>query len=219
MPDEPLRIGVTQRVSVIEEYGERRDCLDQAWILLLQELGYTPVPLPNRIAPENVRSYLNRLSIDGVVLTGGNDIAGYTDPETPAPARDAFERAVLDVAVETGLSVVGVCRGLELLNVYFGGDLSAVSDHVDVTHEISFVETNGLSIPETITVNSYHNWGINQDDVAAELTVGGIAPDETVECLFHPSLPIWGIMWHPERDSPSATVDQQILRYVFESDK
>jgi len=66
MSDRKPRLGLTQRVTIIEEYGERRDCLDQAWTTLLEEWGYQPVPLPNTIA--DVNTYLESLDLDGIVF-------------------------------------------------------------------------------------------------------------------------------------------------------
>lgn len=215
------RVGLTQRVSVIEEYGERRDCLDQEWTVLLESLGYTPFILPNRI--DDVDSYLDALDLDAVILTSGNDLATLENPSNPAPERDVFETVVLEYAIRTETPVLGVCRGLEFINTYFGGTLSPVADHVACTHAVEFSkpdryrqsEGTELSLPDTTDINSYHDWGIERDDVGNKLEVLGIVEDETVEAVVHESHPIWGIMWHPERESPSQTLDRQILNHVL----
>lgn len=213
------RVGLTQRVSVVPEYGERRDCLDQQWTHLLEGLGYTPVPLPNCV--DDAEQYLAGLDLDAVVLTSGNDLTSVDDPENPARERDAFETAVLDYALETGLPVLGVCRGLELVNDYFGGTLTPVSDHVACTHTVEFRETahvgetGSVTLPARATVNSYHDWGIDGDDVGDNLAVVATAADGTVECVVHESQPVWGLMWHPERESPSEDIDRQILTHVL----
>lgn len=208
------RVGLTQRVSVFEEYGERRDCLDQAWTRLLDAMGYTPVPLPNCV--EDAEAYLTALDLDAVVLTSGNDLTSVPQPSNSAPERDTFENAVLAYALDTGLPVLGVCRGLELITEYFGGTLTPVSDHVACTHTVEFRETvRDIDIPSQVTVNSYHDWGIGPDDLGDTLVVLGTAPDGTVECVVHDAAPVWGIMWHPERESPSETADRQILRHAL----
>lgn len=211
-----IPVGVTQRVSVQAEYGERRDCLDQEWTVLLEGLGYRPIPLPNRI--EAVRAYLDALALDAVVLTSGNDPAWVSDPTNPAPERDAFETALLDYTEEESLPVLGVCRGLEILNDYYGGDLTPVSEsaHVDCTHRVEFdAVARDVALPDRSTVNSYHQYGIRRTDVAPDLGVVGTAPDGSVECVVHRSRPVWGIMWHPERTSPSADLDRRILDHVL----
>lgn len=213
------RVGLTQRVSVVKEYGERRDCLDQQWTVLLKQLGYIPVPLPNRI--DSVAAYLDELALDAIILTSGNDLTSVDDPAALASERDCFETAVLEYAIDHDIPVLGVCRGLELVNEYFGGELTATTDHVACTHQIDFTNDTAeteVDFPDMTTVNSYHNYGIGHNDVGEELLVLGTAPDETVECVVHESHLIWGIMWHPERESPSSDLDRQILTHALEGE-
>jgi len=208
------RVGLTQRVDVIDEYGERRDCLDQQWTVLLESLGYTPVPLPNRV--NEVNRYLHSLSLDAIILTSGNDLTSVNDPATPAPERDEFERSTLEYTINNDLPVIGVCRGLEFVNEYFGGSLTKTTGHVACAHEIEFHDSETeLALPDTTTVNSYHEYAIDRSDVGNHLCVLGTGPDDTVECVVHESLPVWGIMWHPERESPSEEIDRQILNHVL----
>jgi len=215
-----IRLGITQRVGVIEGYGERRDCLDQAWTTLLEAQHFQPIPLPNLVEDED--AYLDSLALDGVILTSGNDLASLDDPADPAPERDEFEQAVLEYAFAKGLPVLGVCRGLELLTVAFGGSVSPVDGHVAEEHVIIFdtdtVANGRFRLPEKTTVNSYHDFGVQSEDVPEELTVIGRASDGTVESVIHKSHPAVGIMWHPERESPSEALDQQLLNTLFRSD-
>lgn len=208
------RIGLTQRVVEVPDYGERRDCLDQAWTTLLEGMGFDPVPLPNRI--DAVEGYLDRLSLDGVILTSGNDLTTVDNPSVPAPERDEFETEVLEYAIERTIPVLGVCRGLELLNEYFGGTLSPVEGHVATEHPLTF-EDSDLEDIHTIdaTVNSYHDYGITSPGLADVLHSLAVAPDDTVEFARHDDYPLWGIMWHPERDLPRSSLDRTLLDHVF----
>lgn len=212
------RLGLTQRVEVDEAHGERRDCLDQAWTRLLEGWGYTPVPLATTV--ESPRSYLDQFDLDGLVLTSGNDLAHLDDAAYSVPERDEFETAALEWALGRKVPVLGVCRGLELLNHYFGGSLAPVEDHVDTTHAVSFdlderMEFGQMKWPDQIQVNSYHDYGIPEDAVGDEVVPVGTASDKTVECLFHPEHPMVGIMWHPERETPSTDVDRQLFDAHF----
>lgn len=217
----PPRVGLTQRVTVVEEYGERRDCLDQTWTSLLEDWGYQPVPLPNTVA--DVSAYLASLELDGIVLTSGNDLAQLEDPAVPAPERDEFETAAIDWARDRSVPVLGVCRGLELLNYHFGGSLSPIDDHVATTHEVRFTDDaerpTGPPFPDRLMVNSYHDYGITPPDLAPQLNALGTAPDGSIECLAHPDEPLLGIMWHPERETPSGAIDQQVFAYLFRDDR
>lgn len=207
------RLGLTQRVVEVPDYGERRDCLDQAWTPLLTALGFDPVPLPNQI--EAVAKYLGELDLDGLLLTSGNDLTSVDSPSNPAPERDRFEMAALEYAIDTDLPVLGVCRGLELLNDYFDGDLVSVDGHVATEHALEFDGDISFTTGDTTTVNSYHDFAIDPDDLADELTPLAYAGDGTVECVTHDDLPLVGIMWHPERDPPVTDLDRAILTHVF----
>lgn len=208
------RIGLTQRVTEVPEYGERRDCLDQAWTDLLLELGYTPVPLPNKI--ERIDPHLTSLSLDGIVLTSGNDLSTVDEPAHPAPERDRFERELIDWAISMDRPVLGVCRGLELINVHFGGDIEPVEGHVAQAHQVEFVDDHDFEfLPESTMVNSFHDFAIPSNGLAEQLEAIGTAHDGTIECATHPNHSIMAIMWHPERPSPTASVDRQLFRHLF----
>ncbi len=216
------RLGLTQRVEVIEDYGERRDCLDQAWTTLLEGWGYQPIPLPNTVNQPS--RFLDSMDLDGIILTSGNDLAHLDNPTQPAPERDEFERKILEWALDRSVPVLGVCRGLELINDYFGGSLSTIQDHVATEHSVAFeVETLELSrsaelyFPTEIQVNSYHNYGISPEEVAKDLTLLATAPDQTAEAFFHPKHPLLGIMWHPERDARSTSFDHKLFDALFTS--
>lgn len=207
------RIGLTQRVEDVEAYDERRDCLDQRWAPLLQSFGIDPVPLFNRI--DDVHAYVDRLEIDGVVFTGGNDLAHLDGGTNVAPERDRFERALLEVAIERDIPVLGVCRGLQLLNVHCGGSLRKIDDHVAVEHDLEIdpeaVALTNPDPPARVAVNSYHGYGVDDEELGDELAVVGRAPDGSIEWVEHERHPITGIMWHPERPSPSEDLDRRII--------
>lgn len=204
------KIGISQRVEVIEEYEERRDCLDQRWGPLLRSLGYVPIPLFNQV--DEVDDYADTLDLDGILLTGGNDLDTLEDGSNVAPERDSFERRLLYYAIERDLPVLGVCRGAQLVNVYFGGSLSPVEGHVATTHEISITTSSIPDTPQSAKTNSYHNYGIKTDGLAAQMKAIARTEDATIEWIEHETHPITAIIWHPERDSPSGALDRRIIQ-------
>jgi N5-(cytidine 5'-diphosphoramidyl)-L-glutamine hydrolase len=206
------RLGITQRVENIRSYNERRDCLDQRWSMLAFHLGYFPVPLPN-IAAEKVSALLDNLKLDGILLSGGNSIVSlYPNADDLAPERDAFEQAILDETIKRNIPIVGVCRGMQLINVVFGGRLVPINDHVAKDHLIKHVENR--PIPER--VNSYHNWAIPQDGLAAILTPIAFDLAGNVEAFECVDKNILGIMWHPEREHPFNPLDVELIkRYLL----
>jgi len=206
------RIGITQRVELVQNYSERRDCLDQRWSAFVWELGYISLPLPN-ILPDQVVKLLDTLNLDAVLLSGGNSITSL-DPSAHdiAPERDAFESALLDDALKRNLPVIGICRGMQMINMYMGGTLTCISGHVAVRHSIASIAAN-YHLPET--VNSYHNWSISPDDIANKLRPIAIDKNGNIEAFEYIENNLLGIMWHPEREQPFNPLDIDLIKSVM----
>ena len=204
------RIGLTQRVEVAPGYGERRDCLDQRWAGLLLSLGYCPVPLANDVS--DVALYVATLGLDGVILTGGNDLCEVQGGANVAPERDRFEHSLLDVFSARDLPVLGVCRGLQLMNVHYGGDLKAIEGHISHPHRVTLDPGFFSGHSEPILVNSYHQFAIGESGRSGQLKPLAWAEDGTIEAAVHESLPQFGIMWHPEREEALAEHDLLVVR-------
>jgi gamma-glutamyl-gamma-aminobutyrate hydrolase PuuD len=207
------RVGVTQRVEDLPERGERRDCLDQQWAVLLEGMGMVPVPIPNRLA--DVAAFVDATALALVVLSGGNDLAHLPGAIAPASERDATEAQLLDVASHRGLPVLGVCRGLQLMVTRAGGKLSRVDGHVRAPHAV-VVDSATWPLREGRVVNSFHDWGV-APDATGTLVPLAHAPDGTVEAACHPVLPHVGVMWHPER-APQDPADLDLIRALLEHD-
>lgn len=219
------RIGITQRVMFLEKIRERRDCLDQRWYLFAGLLGVDLLPLPNRL--QDPAAYARRLQVDALIFSGGNDLASEPlsiDEDEAllrqgiAIERDFTENQLLKMAAEDGLPVVGVCRGLQAINQHFGGRLSRVSaeQHVAVTHSVRFLDRRWQECyGETTVVNSYHNWGVQSEGLAAALTPVAVDEDGFVEALRHNQHPIYGVMWHPERENPFSSGDVKSFRRIL----
>jgi len=178
--------------------------------------GGLPVWVPVDVDPAAI---VERL--DGLVMTGGTDIAPerYGAERDTAhvletvEARDAYELAVLDAATAIELPTLGICRGVQIINVHAGGTLHQhVPEHAFVgrpgderTHDVTFVEGSVLSqcFGASIRVNSLHHQ--NVDQVGEGLRVTGRADDGGVEAIEHASLPMVAVQWHPEMLATRAT--------------
>lgn len=207
-----MRIAVTQRVEVVKTYGERRDCLDQQWGAFLEGLGLTPVAVPNGLSQPAI--WMDALGIEGLLLTGGNDLSILPGAGNPAPERDQTEAALLDAAKERNLPVLGVCRGMQMINHWLGGQLVPVEGHTAVRHGLKLL-SGAVDFIDFRDVNSFHDWGMQADSLASGLTARCEAPDGTVEAYTHDTLPWAGIMWHPERETPFTGPDQQLFLRLF----
>lgn len=195
-------VGITQRSLPPNEHGERRYALDERWYGFLATCGLTPVPLPNE--PDLAVDTADRVGVAGVILSGGDDLAAYGGPY---PRRDETESRLLDRALNRGLPLLGVCRGMQLLVYALGGTLAPVPGHVATRHE---VRTAG----GTRSVNSYHR--LAPASVPAELVVTAADGDGAVEAVRHRSAPVAGVMWHAEREEPFAGADVALFRDFFD---
>ncbi len=222
-------IGVpTGREKSQRFYGLPLYIMNQTYIRMLENLGALPVMIPLQMTEATLRGIFERL--DGLFLPGGEDIdpshygaaqhprLGATDKE-----RDRTELLVTRWAVETGMPLLGVCRGLQMINVACGGTL-----HQDLHDECPTLDKHDFTPPtyeryrisHTVTiepdsrlaqalgtvheVNSMHHQGIDQ--LGAGLRVVARAEDGLAEAIELPVLPyVVGVQWHPEE---LATTDQ-----------
>ncbi len=196
-----MLIAITQRVVTDSVTGERRDALDQRWTPFLQACGLAPLLIPNHV--ETARQLMQHHSVCGVLLTGGNDLAAYGGD---APERDATELFLIEEAEETGRPILGVCRGMQMLQHHAGVTLQRVLGHVAVRHT--------LQLPDgPAEVNSFHGWGATA--TVPGLNIIATADDGVVEAVVDRQKQFAGIMWHPERESPFRQHDLDFVRRFF----
>ena len=223
-------IGVTGRrfrLSLLQgadpRYGDR--CIDTTmsdFSTRIADAGGLPVQVSYDTDPEAVCAWLA-----GVVIAGGQDvhpacwggdtdvvrdIDPRTDPMVHDRDRDAYEIALVRAALDRGIPVLGVCRGLQVLNVALGGTLVAdlaagpvrhLSDEAaptdgTVDHLVSFEPGSiaaGLFGGDVVT-NSWHHQAV--DRCGAGLLVTGRTEDGVVESVELPGRAVLGVQWHPE---------------------
>ncbi len=192
---------VTQRVVIDEHYNERRDSLDQQWIVLLLEAGFIPQLVPNNISW--LQQYLSIQAFDGILLTGGNSLVKYGGN---ANERDDVEFNLVQYAIDHKLPLLGVCRGMQVLQDYFGSTLQRVEHHVTKRQKI-------LIEGKESWVNSFHEWGAL--DAPSCFDTWAIASDRVIKAMKHKSHTLYGIMWHPERIQPFSQRDILLLQHIF----
>ncbi len=160
-----------------------------------------------RLRPETTAGYA------GLVLPGGIDVDPASYGQEPDGARgfspqlDALQSKLLEDFVRTQRPVLAICRGLQLLNVHFGGtliqDLKTSVQHrlpdADAIHACGSIAGSEMErlFGSAYFVNSAHHQAVDRPGTGLRVT--SLAQDGTVESLEHESLPILAVQWHPER--------------------
>ncbi|MFJ1734177.1 gamma-glutamyl-gamma-aminobutyrate hydrolase family protein [Streptomyces sp. NPDC088254] len=151
--------------------------------------------------------------LDGLVIAGGPDVdpvhyGAERSPRCgpPAPRRDAWELALIHAALAAGTPLLGICRGMQLLNVAAGGTLVQHLDgHAETVgvfgeHPVKPVPGTRYAalVPEETTVPTFHHQAV--DRLGADLIPSAHAADGTVEAVELPPSRGWvlGVQWHPE---------------------
>lgn len=201
---------ISQRV-IKNQYGEL-DALEENYTKYFEKVGLDLIPISN--FKKNLSLYSNIL-IERIILSGGNNIG-------ESYKRDKTEKGLLDMAINKKIPVLGICRGMQFINLYFGGglikniktEIGNNINHVAATHSIKIVDDKTAEfLGDEINVNSYHNQGINSNNLSSLLKKFAQADDGIIEGIYHPSLPIAGIQWHPERKN----FDDKLNRKLIES--
>jgi len=216
-------IGITASLATIEEgsyLGHERSTLVHDYIQAIQLAKGIPVILPPVPDPESIRGQI--ALIDGLLLSGGNDLSPYMYEEDPAEnlgithhVRDLHEFLLVKFAHAMHIPILGICRGLQVLNVAFGGSL-----HQDIktelpyafqhyqksrpelgshkVHSVPGTKLQGILGNDPILVNTFHHQAIKE--LAPNLTASAHANDgiiEGVEIKDNDDF-ILGVQWHPE---------------------
>ncbi|BBX34613.1 hypothetical protein MMAG44476_23679 [Mycolicibacterium mageritense DSM 44476 = CIP 104973] len=239
MSRKPL-IGITGRrfqlgliAGMDERYGgESMDSFMSAFATRIARAGGVPVHLPYDADPADACQWLS-----GVVVTGGQDVhparwGGDTtvvrdvdprlNPNAHDTERDEYEFTLTRTAIDHGIPLLSVCRGLQVLNTALGGTLvadlppgpiphlspRAAPTDGDAAHVVVFEpgSTAARIFGDSAVTNSWHHQAVDQ--CATGLIVTGRTSDGVVEAVEAPDAPILGVQWHPEwmeRDDPALT--------------
>src|SRR5574337_1900529 len=213
------RIGITSWHHWDDD--ERWDAILEGYPKAVLDAGGLPLVLPTPHGePALAEAYLH--SIDGLLLTGGADIhpsfygqivlerCGEIDEE-----RDRFEVELIQAARSRDLPLLGICRGLQVLNVAMGGSLyqdlsyrqetdpahqSPREQRGESVHQVTIVEGSrlaGILGVRELDVTSTHHQIIR--DLAPDLTMNAIASDGVIEGIEDPERFLLAVHWHPER--------------------
>jgi putative glutamine amidotransferase len=214
-------IGLTANFSPADDGKFGTIQVGESYVQAVLKAGGLPVVIPVGISGLELQSLIDRL--DGILLTGGSDVdpARFQGPGHPRvygidARRDELEITLVQKAVETGMPFLGICRGVQVINVALGGTLyTDIADQMNgalrhdyypdiprnyLAHAVS-IEKDSLLAQVlgsiSVEVNSLHHQGL--DRPAPDLRVVAHAPDSLIEAVELPEHPFGvGVQWHPE---------------------
>lgn len=233
----PLRVGLTTTIDArAGSHARPAVFLYTSYIHALEQNGLAPVLITPAHSPASIAALLHGCA--GLVLSGGEDVHPSRYGEEPSPAlgrveplRDAMEFEAVACAVSLGVPIFGICRGLQVLNVHFGGTLyqdimtDREGDHLaheqagswyDRAHDATVAPDSMLhSIvgSDRLHINSFHHQAVKH--LGKDLRVVARADDGLVEAIEHKTYPwLLGVQWHPERNE-AATPESDPDRRLF----
>lgn len=221
--------------------GYQRAYVNEDYVISVLKNGGVPFIIPINQNSEVIQQQIEQ--IDGLILTGGYDVDPHNYHEEPLEKleatmsiRDEFEFTLIKLAVKKKIPILGICRGIQIINTFYGGtlyqDLSyrqkityrhyQGDNPTQVTHTIKIEPHSKLAAifhKSKFLVNSFHHQIIKQ--VAPNFTVAARAGDGVIEGIEANDYPyLIGIQWHPEMLHTSVPeMNQQIFGSLIKKAK
>ena len=206
------------RVGIVDQCSDAKAPVRREYVDFVKGAGFEPVVLEHADDGSKIAEMVSRC--DAIVLCGGEDVDPARYGEKPSPKlgkvnkrRDAWEWAVLDAAVPLGKPILGICRGAQLLNVYFGGTLwqDLPSEFEGCAreghrlrdgggHEIRLEPHSriaGYCGRTNLSVDSSHHQAVRK--LGRGFKVAARSPDGVVEAIESSEYPAIGVQFHPEK--------------------
>jgi len=201
-----MKLLISQKEG-INEHRVKIDSLELDYVKFFTNEGFQVIPVPNDLDAVDNLLY----GTDALVLSGGGDINKQLN-------RNKIERKMIEYSIETETPLLGICRGMQMINKYFGGNLSPNKRHPEVRKHGLLITDKTLAYElqrNRGPVNSYHNFAIKEKGLSDKLEVFGVSNYGLIEGFFHPRQEIAGIQWHPERmNGISYWIDEHMIKFL-----
>ena len=227
-------------IGIIPLWDEEKKSI---WMLpgylgAIQNAGGIPVILPLTSSQEDASTLL--MKCDGLLMTGGQDVNPLMYGQTATDQcgaicreRDEMETHFFNEAIRQNIPILGICRGLQMINVLMGGTLyqdlptdtnSKINHHMEapydrVCHHVRLVPGTALHQllrVEDMGVNSYHHQAVK--DLGEGLEVTAKSEDGIVEAISLPAKKfVWAVQWHPDYDYKTSDSSQLVFKAFVDS--
>lgn len=200
-----MKIAIIQRLENYEEDKpfNKRYIIDEAYKEIFEQLNILVIPVISENNLEEIANMCDALILPGSAV--GVDPKYYND--VPFPGKKykydeyKLDKKIIDLFVNSRKPILGICGGMQTLNVYFGGDLNQnILNHKlvdDSMHKLKIIQNSFLSEvynQKEIEVNSYHRQAIRK--LASNFNIIAVSEDGIIEAIEDGN--IIGVQWHPE---------------------
>ena len=205
------KIAITQRLINNHTYFEQREALDINFARLMNSCNIIPIILPVKYDFEH---YFNQFDIDGVILTGGNDL-GVLDKNDLSIMRDDFEKNLIKFCIEKKIPLMGMCRGMQIIADYFGSSFKKIETEVNVRYDIKPNRSSAYFkyLKKLKNLNSFHDYSI--ENLSKDLIVSATDTKGVIKAIEHKSEKIFAQMWHSEREKTFREPEIDIIKFFF----
>ena len=205
------KILITQRLKEHSDYFEEQEALDISWGELFNEIGFLPIVLPYEY---DFKNYFREFKIDGILLTGGNDLSLFHRSRL-SEKRDDFELKLIDAAIKNSIPIFGVCRGMQIIAHYFKSSFKSVENQVNTKHTLVVNQSSKYAkyLNMIEEVNSFHNFAV--ESVSEEFLISASDKNGVIKAIEHKKYKIFAQMWHSERVHPFNAEELELMKVFF----
>ena len=169
------------------------DFIDHNWISYFDKKKIKFTIIPNSTSFDF--SHISKKNIKLIILPGGNDLFSKI---YLSKVRLKNELDLINFGIRYKIPILGVCRGMQVINLFYKGKQKKIKNHMRIRHKVYF--NNNFFNKKSIDLNSYHNFAIPINLLGENLTPIGLDKSKNVEFFRHNKLRIFGTMFHPERE-------------------
>lgn len=190
---------ISMRQDFFYNKKELRFCIDTKLIDWVLKLGFKPLLVSDL---KILNFFLNQknFKVEGILLSGGNNINKNS-------LRYKIEKKLIEISKRRKIPLLGICHGMQFMNVYEGGSLKKVKNHVRINHKIK----SNFYYPSK--VNSFHEYGIKK--LGRNFEIIAYSEDNEIEAIKHKKYNWLGWMWHPEREKKFNLILIKIAKSFF----
>ncbi len=193
---------ITPRINYEKKGKYFKYIIEKDYIDYFKKFGISLIPLTY---DKNYIDKIFRTKIKVIIFSGGNDLY-IKNKNKENKIRDQFENYLFKKCLENKIPIIAICRGFQLISLFFNGKLNRTNNHVALSHKIYLKN-------KILNVNSFHRYKVTK--INKNFKILGITNDKSIEYAFSKKYKILCTMFHPERKNKDQTEVNKIIKNFF----